>query len=295
MKFKGLLIFTALILMSKVTFAYYEDDVISGRYIEIKGKDFVADTFCGVNAYYNVDERKPSCYELVKRFYDTLYPEKDYPSSKYSFEETDKPREGDYIYIASNQRKNNGSQHYAIVKEYKNGEITLFEQNWFWDNKAGVDRKVKFPSDNYTVYAFVDNNGNRAPSPLEIYSGEEKTTQKETKKKTTKVKKPTVEIIDYKSKLIVDYNSSRIFKVKLKNGESSYVIWKNNKKDEYGSGDEITFENITEDFVLKAEYVVDGKTIAKSKTMNIKVNSMFYTKMKNDVIEVIKQIANKKN
>lgn len=55
--------------ISVSSFANWYDDVSGGTYKEIKGKGFVADTFCGVDALYNENDSYYQCNELIMRFY----------------------------------------------------------------------------------------------------------------------------------------------------------------------------------------------------------------------------------
>ena len=55
-------------------FADWYDDIKSGYSVKIVGQNFVADTFCGVNAYYNETGNSVyHCGELVERFYREAY------------------------------------------------------------------------------------------------------------------------------------------------------------------------------------------------------------------------------
>ena len=51
------------------------------------------------------------------------------------------PQPGDIAYASAEARERYGN-HYAIVKSVDDagGTVTLFEQNWIWDGKAGVNR-----------------------------------------------------------------------------------------------------------------------------------------------------------
>ena len=55
-------------------FANWYDDIQSGSWVEIKGQNFVADTFMGVKAYYNETGNSVyHCGEVVERFYREAY------------------------------------------------------------------------------------------------------------------------------------------------------------------------------------------------------------------------------
>jgi len=47
---------------------------IRSDYVVIEGENFVADTFCGVDALYNETGRTLFCNELIERFYSRFYP-----------------------------------------------------------------------------------------------------------------------------------------------------------------------------------------------------------------------------
>ena len=46
---------------------------IRSDYVVIEGENFVADTFCGVDALYNETGRTLFCNELIERFYSAVY------------------------------------------------------------------------------------------------------------------------------------------------------------------------------------------------------------------------------
>lgn len=135
------------------------DETLDISYCEITGENFAADTYLGVDAIYNRSGASISCSELIERFYAQVYgltvitppgtPQ--IAQDGYWFEQTDDPQPNDVAYASAASR---GSAHYAIVREVDEaaGTITLFEQNWRWDNKAGVGRKIAYSGSPYTFY-----------------------------------------------------------------------------------------------------------------------------------------------
>ena len=57
--------------------ADWYDEIHSGKYTVINKNGFISDTFCGVNAYYNLTDTSANtyyqCNELVIRFYKEAY------------------------------------------------------------------------------------------------------------------------------------------------------------------------------------------------------------------------------
>lgn len=149
--------------ISVSSFANWYDDVSGGTYKEIKGKDFVADTFCGVDALYNENDSYYQCNELIMRFYREAFGLEVLAyantglvmlTESYAFEPTSEPKKGDVVYCTAAMR-GSSSDHWAIVKDYSDGKLTLFEQNVVWEGKAGVGRRLKYPSDSYYLYTPV--------------------------------------------------------------------------------------------------------------------------------------------
>ena len=142
-------------------FANWYDDISSGTYVEIEGKNFVADTFHGVKALYNEGGPTLYCNELVIRFYKEAYGLDisagtsgiEMNSEGYKFVTPSNPKPGDVVYVSAAMRGT--SDHWAIVK-YNNGDhLVLFEQNVENGGKAVVERKLKYPSDSYKLYTPV--------------------------------------------------------------------------------------------------------------------------------------------
>lgn len=151
------------LLLALPTFA--AEATIRADYVEVVGEGFVADTFCGVAALYNENGPTLFCNELVERFYASVYGVSLFtndgqltvtePSGCY-FQRTDTPQPGDIAYASATARERYGN-HYAIVKtvDASAQTVTLFEQNWLWGTKAGVDRVIPYDGgcyDFFTMY-----------------------------------------------------------------------------------------------------------------------------------------------
>lgn len=179
-------------------FADWYDDISSGTYVEIEGKNFVADTFYGVKALYNEGGPTLYCNELVIRFYKEAYGLDisagtsgiSMKSEGYKFVTPKNPKPGDVVYVSAAMRGT--SDHWAIVK-YNNGDhLVLFEQNVVNGGEAGVERKLKYPSDSYKLYTPVSTGEKPDPVPKGA-SGNAQTTEKNTEKTTvTTTEKTTV-------------------------------------------------------------------------------------------------------
>lgn len=152
--------------------ADWYDEVSGGSYSPIKGEPYVAETFCGVEARYSLTTAQYQCNELIMRFYREAYGLDVMAymniglvmlTDGYEFKTPSVPKEGDIIYSPAKFRQNK-SDHWAIVKDYSNGKITLFEQNVVYNGKAGTGRKLNFPSDYYYIYTPVAKAGYPAPS-----------------------------------------------------------------------------------------------------------------------------------
>lgn len=179
-------------------FADWYDDISSGTYVEIEGKNFVADTFYGVKALYNEGGPTLYCNELVIRFYKEAYGLDisagtsgiSMKSEGYKFVTSSNPKPGDVVYVSAAMRGT--SDHWAIVK-YNNGDhLVLFEQNVVNGGKAGVERKLKYPSDSYKLYTPVST-GEKPDPVLKGSSGNAQTTVSTTEKTTvTTTEKTTV-------------------------------------------------------------------------------------------------------
>lgn len=182
-------------------FADWYDDISSGTYVEIKGKNFVADTFYGVDALYNENGPTLYCNELVIRFYKEAYGldvsagtsgiKMNSDGYKFVTPKTAKP--GDVVYVSAEMRGT--YDHWAIVKYNRGDHLVLFEQNVTNGGKAGVERKLKYPSDSYKLYTPVST-GEKPDPVLKGSSGNTQTTEKTTEASTvattvTTTQKPT--------------------------------------------------------------------------------------------------------
>ena len=132
--------------------------------ISITYNNYIVDTLNGIPAYYNVSGSGYDCAEYVNRYYSTLYGISYITShlggsyNGYDIVRTYQPKTGDIVYATAAQRgKSYG--HYAIVKSYSDGVLTLIEQNWDWTadgvRLAAKNRRIPFPtssSDSYGQY-----------------------------------------------------------------------------------------------------------------------------------------------
>lgn len=181
--------------MAATAVANWYDDIGGGTYKEIKGKNFVADSFCGVDSLYNENDTYYQCNELIMRFYREAFGLEVLAYANtglvmltegYAFEPSASPKRGDVIYCTAAMR-GSASDHWAIVKDYSGGKLTLFEQNVVWEGKAGVGRQLKYPSDSYYIYTPVGLGGNADPVPR---GASQPVTEKQTTAKPT-MEKPT--------------------------------------------------------------------------------------------------------
>ena len=181
---------------------WYDDLKPNGTWVEIEGEDFVAETFYGVPALYNEDDRYYQCNEVIMRFYREAYGlsirahnEND-PiclTDGYKFEQTKSPKPGDIIFVSAEMRDSD-MNHWAIVRSYEDGYITMFEQNARYNGQAAVGRRIKFPSDSYYIYTPVSTGDAPAPVLKNAVTGEKDkttTTQVSTTQKETTTQKPT--------------------------------------------------------------------------------------------------------
>ncbi len=161
----------SLALFPSIAFADWYDDVSGGSYSPIIGEPYVAETFCSVEARYSLTTEIYQCNELIMRFYREAYSLEVMAymniglkmlTEGYDFATPTVPKKGDIIYSPAKFRQYK-SDHWAIVKNYSNGKITLFEQNVKWNGKAGTGRQVKFPSEYYYIYTPVAKPGFPAP------------------------------------------------------------------------------------------------------------------------------------
>lgn len=146
-------------------------------FLKITGDGFVADTFNGVEARYNLYGRRLYCTELVERYFMEVFGLNVechgaggpvvVGTDKYWFRETDIPQPGDVLF-GSARARGAGYNHWAICKEVdaEANTMTLFEQNWRWNGKAGVNRVISHTDSCYVAYELVSENG-RVLTPAE--------------------------------------------------------------------------------------------------------------------------------
>ncbi|MBQ2841840.1 MAG: CHAP domain-containing protein [Clostridia bacterium] len=182
-------------------FADWYDDIKSGYSVKIVGQNFVADTFCGVNAYYNETGNSVyHCGELVERFYREAYgldveirstePRLRMNTPGYKLINPKNAKPGDVVFVSAEMRGT--YDHWAIVKYCEDGYLVLFEQNVVYNGTAGVERRLKYPSDSYVIFSPVSEG--EKPAPVLKNAGGESvmtsTTERQseiTKEETTKV------------------------------------------------------------------------------------------------------------
>lgn len=170
--------------------------------VTIVGQNFVADTFCGVPAYYNEGEGSNTvwqCNEYINRFYREAYglSIQAYSntglvmvSAGYDFAKTTTPKPGDILYATAEQR-GRSTDHWAIVKSFSNGKATLIEQNWLWEGAYTINRTVEVPNDGFDIWTPVGLNGKADPE-LPSYLVDPPTTQPPTTQTTTTTRPTTV-------------------------------------------------------------------------------------------------------
>lgn len=177
----AIIILVTLMLTSGIISAFggWYEDVSGGKYVPIEGENFEADSFCGVPALYNENGSNKTSDELIVRFYKQAYSldvstQSDgvkMLSKSCEFVTPSAPRKGDIIFSPSYLREGNG-EHFAIVKSYSRGKITLFEQNVVKDGKAAVGRQLKFPGNSYFVYSPKAKSGYVSPTLVNVKTGE---------------------------------------------------------------------------------------------------------------------------
>ncbi len=159
MRFLALALCVGLFMAGLSVPALAADETLDITYVQITGDGFVADTYLGVQARYNLTGPTLYCSDLIERFYAQVYGlsvttppgvpvvEED----GYWFELTDTPKPGDIAYASASSR---ASAHYAICREVDaaGGTITLFEQNWRWGDMAGIGRVISYTDSPYVFY-----------------------------------------------------------------------------------------------------------------------------------------------
>lgn len=183
-------------------FADWYDNIESGTWVEIKGQNFVADTFMGVKAYYNESGNSVyHCGEVIERFYREAFgldveirssePRLRMNTPGYKLVTPYFPKAGDVVFVSSEMRGGKGD-HWAIVKYYEDGYLVLFEQNVIHNGCAGINRRLKYPSDSYYIFSPVAVDGGKDP----VLNGADKPSQTSastTEKVTETTTKPTTE------------------------------------------------------------------------------------------------------
>lgn len=149
------------------------EDMLSITYVAIAYNGIAVDSLNGVEAYYNRYSPNFQCTEYVTRYYDEVYgvvvnttgSGPDSGSEGYQFELAEEPKAGDIVFAAAGLR-GKSYNHWAIVKNYQDGIITLIEQNWRWNGQAGVERQMVYPSQYYEIYTLTDDTGRPVPTLL---------------------------------------------------------------------------------------------------------------------------------
>lgn len=146
-------------------------------FLKITGDGFVADTFNGVEARYNLYGRRLYCTELVERYFAEVFDLNVdcrgaagpvvVDTEEYWFRRTETPQPGDVLF-GSARARGVGYNHWAICKEIdpEGNTMTLFEQNWRWNGKAGVNRVISYTDNCYIAYELVNAAG-RVLTPAE--------------------------------------------------------------------------------------------------------------------------------
>jgi len=143
------------------------ETILDVTYLPITGDGFVADTFNGVDAMYNLTGDTLYCAELVIRYYKVVYGIdiilageniSVQNNADYYFEKTDTPAPGDIMY-GSAEARGKDSNHWAIVKAVDDASVTCFEQNWRWNDQAGINRRIPLPNDCYEFFTLKAKTG----------------------------------------------------------------------------------------------------------------------------------------
>ena len=129
------------------------------REIALTSSRQVVDTFNGVEAIYSKNYTAPgdatyNCAALVKKYYAKHYGVTPYnllPGRRpvvngRSLNKVTSPKIGDIVGIKTSSGVNG---HWAIVKDVNGNQVTLFEQNWKYNGKTKVNRKIDISSANY--------------------------------------------------------------------------------------------------------------------------------------------------
>jgi len=134
--------------------------------VKIKGRNHAVDTFCGVPAYYDqaatISTSKWQCTEYVRRFYRDAYGlsvaallgPPSMLTAGYQLQLTKTPKPGD-IFFSPALRRGKSTNHWAIVKSYSDGYVTLIEQNHRYNGRASVNRTMAIPNKAVDFYTPV--------------------------------------------------------------------------------------------------------------------------------------------
>lgn len=177
-KSASILLLTVALTCSSVLAA--SEGEIDITYVEVIGSDFVATTMDGVPALYNSSQGYYYyCSELIPRYYQEVYGLEVrigngqvtvLNNSDIYFVETDTPQRGDVLYGSAASRQKSYS-HWGMVKEFGEDSITIFEQNWYWNGQAGIDRVIEFPTTYYTCLTMASRSGGELPQAMVEPSG----------------------------------------------------------------------------------------------------------------------------
>ncbi len=149
------------------------EGILDCTYLDITGDGFVADTLNGVEARYNLDGPTIYCAELIRRYYSQVYgldircSDTDLlvmDNDDLYFEKTDQPKTGD-VMLGSAEAREKEYNHWALVKHFEGDKLTVFEQNWRWNDQAGIDRVIEYPNDCYEIYT-LKSHSNTPVKPL---------------------------------------------------------------------------------------------------------------------------------
>lgn len=144
------------------------EKTLACSYLKITKDGFVADTFNGVEAKYNLYGPKLYCTELVIRYYKQVYgvdislgglPQV-LGNDEYWFEEVYTPEEGDVLF-GSAAARGKSYNHWAICKSVDEDAdtMTLFEQNWRWNGQAGINRVLPETGNGYRYFRLMTADG----------------------------------------------------------------------------------------------------------------------------------------
>ena len=175
---RALIFVLCVLMLSSGLTAAARDTTLSCSYVKITENGFVADTFMGVEARYNLNGPTIYCSELIPRFYREVYGVEIAVSdagprvtdnSGFRFEEVADAKSGDVL-LASAGARGKSYNHWAICKssDPMSGKMTLFEQNWRWNGCAGINRVISLRGCCYHVYRLVAEDGSEVKTLAEL-------------------------------------------------------------------------------------------------------------------------------